>query len=34
VTSGSFGNEKSTPGKVFDLALPVDQMAERYRAAD
>jgi threonine dehydrogenase-like Zn-dependent dehydrogenase len=26
--------EKSTPGKVFDLTLPLDQVAEGYRAMD
>ena len=25
---------RSTPGKVFDLALPLDQVAEGYRAMD
>jgi threonine dehydrogenase-like Zn-dependent dehydrogenase len=27
-------NEKINPGKVFDLALPLDQVAEGYRAMD
>jgi threonine dehydrogenase-like Zn-dependent dehydrogenase len=27
-------NEKIDPGKVFDLALPLDQVAEGYRAMD
>ena len=26
--------EKITPGKVFDLTLPLDQIAEGYRAMD
>jgi len=27
-------NEKIKPGKVFDLTLPLDQVAEGYRAMD
>jgi threonine dehydrogenase-like Zn-dependent dehydrogenase len=27
-------NEKIKPGKVFDLILPLDQVAEGYRAMD
>ena len=27
-------NEKFNPGKVFDLTLPLDQVAEGYRAMD
>jgi len=27
-------NEKIHPGKVFDLTLPLDQVAEGYRAMD
>jgi len=27
-------NGKVDPGKVFDLALPLDQVAEGYRAMD
>ena len=27
-------NEKINPGKVFDLTLPLDQVAEGYRAMD
>lgn len=27
-------NEKINPGKVFDLTLPLDQIAEGYRAMD
>ena len=27
-------NEKINPGKVFDLILPLDQVAEGYRAMD
>jgi len=27
-------NEKINPGKVFDLTLPIDQVAEGYRAMD
>jgi threonine dehydrogenase-like Zn-dependent dehydrogenase len=27
-------NETIDPGKVFDLALPLDQVAEGYRAMD
>src|SRR5438067_8750493 len=27
-------NEKINPGKVFDLTLPLEQVAERYRAMD
>ena len=27
-------NGKITPGKVFDLTLPLDQVAEGYRAMD
>jgi hypothetical protein len=28
------GNKKINPGKVFDLTLPLDQVAEGYRAMD
>ncbi len=28
------GNGKISPGKVFDLTLPLDQVAEGYRAMD
>ena len=27
-------NEEIDPGKVFDLVLPLDQVAEGYRAMD
>ena len=27
-------NDKMNPGKVFDLTLPLDQVAEGYRAMD
>ena len=27
-------NRKINPGKVFDLTLPLDQVAEGYRAMD
>jgi threonine dehydrogenase-like Zn-dependent dehydrogenase len=27
-------NEKINPGKVFDLTLPINQVAEGYRAMD
>ena len=27
-------NKKINPGKVFDLTLPLDQVAEGYRAMD
>jgi threonine dehydrogenase-like Zn-dependent dehydrogenase len=27
-------NRKINPGKVFDLTLPLDQVAEGYRAVD
>jgi threonine dehydrogenase-like Zn-dependent dehydrogenase len=27
-------NKKINPGKVFDLMLPLDQVAEGYRAMD
>jgi threonine dehydrogenase-like Zn-dependent dehydrogenase len=27
-------NEKINPGKVFDLTLPLNQVAEGYRAMD
>jgi threonine dehydrogenase-like Zn-dependent dehydrogenase len=27
-------NGKIDPGRVFDLTLPLDQVAERYRAMD
>jgi len=27
-------NEKINPGKVFDLVLPLEQVAEGYRAMD
>jgi threonine dehydrogenase-like Zn-dependent dehydrogenase len=27
-------NEEISPGKVFDLTLPIDQVAEGYRAMD
>ena len=27
-------NDKINPGKVFDLTLPLDQVAEGYRAMD
>ncbi len=27
-------NEKINPGKVFDLTLPIEQLAEGYRALD
>jgi hypothetical protein len=27
-------NKKNNPGKVFDLILPLDQVAEGYRATD
>ena len=27
-------NREINPGKVFDLALPLDQVAEGYRAMD
>jgi threonine dehydrogenase-like Zn-dependent dehydrogenase len=28
------GDRKIQPGKVFDLTLPLDQVAEGYRAMD
>jgi len=32
--NGSLWTTKINPGKVFDLTLPLDQVAEGYRAMD